>query len=75
MQKISSFPPIINNESKILILGSIPGVKSLEMQQYYAHPQNKFWKIICEIFNEDFTTDYSERIKILSHLFLILKNS
>ncbi|MGV2488590.1 UNVERIFIED_CONTAM: DNA-deoxyinosine glycosylase, partial [Bacillus mycoides] len=36
MQKISSFPPIINYESKILILGSIPGVKSLEMQQYYA---------------------------------------
>lgn len=65
MQKISSFPPIINNESKILILGSIPGIKSLEMQQYYAHPQNKFWKIICEIFNEDFTTDYAERIKIL----------
>ena len=65
MQKISSFPPIINNESKILILGSIPGVKSLEMQQYYAHPQNKFWKIICEIFNEEFTTDYTERIKIL----------
>ena len=65
MQKISSFPPIINENSKILILGSIPGVKSLEMQQYYAHPQNKFWKIICEIFNEDFTTDYAERIKIL----------
>jgi hypoxanthine-DNA glycosylase len=65
MQKISSFPPIIDKESKILILGSIPGVKSLEMQQYYAHPQNKFWKIICEIFNEKFTTDYDERIKIL----------
>ena len=63
--KISSFPPIINNESKILILGSIPGVKSLEMQQYYAHPQNKFWKIIFELFNEKFTTDYDERIKIL----------
>lgn len=65
MQKISSFPPIINENSKILILGSIPGLKSLEMQQYYAHPQNKFWKIIFEIFNEEFTTDYSERIKIL----------
>ena len=65
MQKISSFPPIINYESKILILGSIPGMKSLEMKQYYAHPQNKFWKIICEIFNEEFTTDYTERIKIL----------
>ena len=65
MQKISSFPPIIINESKILILGSIPGVKSLEMQQYYAHPQNKFWKIIFELFNEKFSTDYDERIKIL----------
>ena len=65
MQKISSFPPIINKESKILILGSIPGIKSLEMQQYYAHPQNKFWKIICEIFDEEFTTDYTKRIKIL----------
>ena len=65
MQKISSFPPIINENSKILILGSIPGVKSLEMQQYYAHPQNKFWKIICEIFNEEFTTNYQQRIEIL----------
>ena len=65
MQKISSFPPIIDKESKILILGSIPGIKSLEMQQYYAHPQNKFWKIIFELFNEKFTTDYDERIKIL----------
>lgn len=65
MQKISSFLPIINKDSKILILGSIPGVKSLEMQEYYAHPQNKFWKIICEIFKEEFTKDYSEKIKIL----------
>lgn len=63
--RISSFPPFISKKSKILILGSIPGVKSLEMQQYYAHSQNKFWKIIFEIFNEDFTTDYSERLKIL----------
>ena len=65
MQKISSFPPIINYESKILILGSIPGMKSLEMKQYYAHPQNKFWKIICELFHEELTTYYTERIKIL----------
>lgn len=72
MQKISSFPPIINNESKILILGSIPGVKSLEMKQYYAHPQNKFWKIICDIFNEEFTFDYAERIKILEKYHIAL---
>ncbi|VXB12223.1 MULTISPECIES: DNA-deoxyinosine glycosylase [Chryseobacterium] len=63
--RISSFPPFIDKQSKILILGSIPGVKSLEKQQYYAHPQNKFWKIIFELFNEKFTEDYSERINIL----------
>lgn len=63
--RISSFPPLIDTQSEILILGSIPGVKSLEMQQYYAHPQNKFWKIIFELFNESFTEDYTERIKVL----------
>lgn len=63
--RISSFPPIIDDRSKILILGSIPGVKSLEKQQYYAHPQNKFWKIIFELLNEEFTEDYSERVRIL----------
>lgn len=63
--RISSFPPFIDDRSKILILGSIPGVKSLEKQQYYAHPQNKFWKIIFELFNEDFTENYDERIAVL----------
>ncbi|WP_419870440.1 DNA-deoxyinosine glycosylase [Chryseobacterium sp. CT-SW4] len=66
MQKrISSFPPLVDHTSEILILGSIPGVKSLEMQQYYAHPQNKFWRIILELLNEEFTDTYSERIEIL----------
>ncbi|WP_294229488.1 MULTISPECIES: DNA-deoxyinosine glycosylase [Chryseobacterium] len=63
--RISSFAPVIDNDSKILILGSIPGVKSLEKQQYYGHPQNKFWKIIFELLNEDFAEDYAERIQVL----------
>jgi hypoxanthine-DNA glycosylase len=63
--RISSFPPFIDHQSRILILGSIPGVKSLEKQQYYAHPQNKFWKIIFELFNEKFTENYAERISVL----------
>jgi len=63
--RISSFPPIIDTNSKILILGSIPGVKSLEKQQYYGHPQNKFWKIIFELFQEEFTEDYARRIAVL----------
>ncbi|UKB82507.1 DNA-deoxyinosine glycosylase [Chryseobacterium sp. MEBOG06] len=63
--RISSFSAIIDDQSAILILGSIPGVKSLEMQQYYAHPQNKFWKIIFELLKEDFTEDYTQRIETI----------
>lgn len=63
--RISSFSPLIDDQSEILILGSIPGVRSLEMQQYYAHPQNKFWKIILELLNEEFTEDYSKRTETL----------
>ncbi|MBW7674943.1 DNA-deoxyinosine glycosylase [Chryseobacterium chendengshani] len=70
--RISSFPPIIDTNSKILILGSIPGVKSLEKQQYYGHPQNKFWKIIFELFHEEFTEDYIERIAVLKKYHLAL---
>ena len=65
MNRISSFPPIVFEDSKILILGSVPGIKSLEMQEYYAHPQNKFWRILFELFQEDFTADYAEKIELL----------
>lgn len=63
--RISSFPPFVDDTSRILILGSIPGVKSLEKQQYYAHPQNAFWKIIFTLCQEEFTEDYAARIRIL----------
>ena len=65
MNRISSFPPIVSEDSEILILGSVPGIKSLEMQEYYAHPQNKFWRILFELFQEDFTADYAEKIELL----------
>lgn len=65
MNRISSFPPLISEDSKVLILGSVPGIKSLEMQEYYAHPQNKFWRILFELFEEEFTTDYCGKIKLL----------
>ncbi len=60
--RINSFPPFIDKDSKILILGSVPGVKSLEMQQYYAHPQNHFWKIMFHLLAEPVTSDYEEKI-------------
>ncbi|MCI8548366.1 MAG: DNA-deoxyinosine glycosylase [Bacilli bacterium] len=45
--------PIYNKESKILILGSIPSVKSREKKFYYAHPQNKFWRILSDVYKEE----------------------
>lgn len=67
MSKCKSFEPSVNLNSKILILGSMPGVKSLEKQQYYAHPQNRFWKlmsVICNTQNLD-EADYQFKLKIL----------
>lgn len=50
----------------MLILGSLPGRKSLEMQQYYAHPQNAFWKLIAQLLGADWPLPYTRRVKILT---------
>ncbi|ETP73125.1 G:T/U mismatch-specific DNA glycosylase [Lachnospiraceae bacterium JC7] len=46
------FPPLYDSESKILILGSFPSVKSREQMFFYGHPQNRFWKVIAAVFDE-----------------------
>ena len=63
--RINSFPPIVDDNSKILILGSMPGAKSLEMNQYYAFPQNQFWKIMFHLFDAEFSDDYGTRINFI----------
>lgn len=65
MNRIHSFSPIIDENSEILILGSVPGVKSLQMKQYYAHPQNQFWQIMFHLFDEEFSQDYETRLSLL----------
>lgn len=59
-----SFEPIYTPQARILIVGSMPSVKSLEQAQYYAHPRNAFWRILFDIFSEPQTLDY-ERKKAL----------
>ena len=60
-----SFPIFINNNSKILILGSFPSVKSRELDFYYMHKQNRFYKVLSSLFNEDFYNASIEEKKIL----------
>ena len=49
---IHPFPPLFDENSKTLILGSFPSVKSRESMFFYGHPQNRFWKVLAIIFNQ-----------------------
>lgn len=59
------FPPITDAHAKVLILGSLPGQVSLQRQQYYAQPQNAFWKIMGRLFDAGPELPYAERAQRL----------
>ena len=61
MTRIYSFPPLSSPQARVLILGSMPGVASLRLQQYYGHPQNAFWKIVGDVVGLDATASYPQR--------------
>ena len=65
MKVSHEFGPYINEDSKILILGSIPSVKSREFGFYYMHPQNRFWRILSDLLEEDLPNTISERKELL----------
>jgi hypoxanthine-DNA glycosylase len=46
MKRKSSFPPVVAPDTRVLILGSLPGERSLAERRYYAHPQNQFWRLV-----------------------------
>lgn len=60
-----TFMPVYNKDSKILILGSFPSVKSREAGFYYHHPQNRFWKVIAGLTEESIPETIEEKKKIL----------
>ncbi len=64
-EKIEAFPPILEKDSRILILGSMPGIKSLGKQQYYGNPRNQFWKLLANTFGEEEPEGYDAKIQMI----------
>lgn len=63
-----TIPPVFNGESRILILGSFPSVKSRESAFFYGHPQNRFWRVLSSVFDADVPqTNEEKRSFLISH--------
>ena len=65
MQKIHTIAPVFDANSRILILGSFPSVKSREVGFFYGHPANRFWRVLAEVFGEDVPTDIHNKKQFL----------
>jgi hypoxanthine-DNA glycosylase len=65
MVEINSFAAFARPDATRLILGSMPGAESLRRRQYYAYPQNSFWKIMGELLGFDYRISYEERVEHL----------
>lgn len=65
LSTVRSFAPIDNPEARVLILGSMPGVASLQAGEYYAHPRNAFWRILGDIAGASPGLPYAERLQKL----------
>lgn len=64
-RRVLGFPPVDAPDARVLILGSMPGVASLQLQQYYGHPRNAFWPIVGAIAGFDPALPYAERMAAL----------
>ena len=61
----TSFPPLSDNATTILILGTMPGEQSLKLGEYYGHPRNRFWKIIAAITSNELPVSYGDKKRLL----------
>ena len=70
--QIHPIPPVWDAESRVLILGSFPSVRSREAQFFYAHPQNRFWRVLAVVLGQDCPQTVAEKQRLLhaSHIAL-----
>src|SRR5690242_8832058 len=61
-----SFPPVLDNRARVLVLGTLPGEESLRRGEYYAHPRNLFWPIVFALFGRTPAADYADRLEFLA---------
>lgn len=59
------FPPVYDSRSRILILGSFPSVKSREVNFFYGHPQNRFWRVIAAVLGEPVPQDIPQKRRLV----------
>ena len=59
---LKGFPPVSAKDARVLILGSMPGAASLQAHQYYAHPHNRFWRMMAEVCGLDPSASYARRV-------------
>jgi hypoxanthine-DNA glycosylase len=59
---VHPFPPILDQNTRILFLGSFPSIASFEQAFYYAHPRNAFWSILEEIFDVQLETNEAKKV-------------
>jgi hypoxanthine-DNA glycosylase len=71
-QYIYGFEPITAEDPEILILGTMPGVASLNAAEYYAHPKNAFWKIISSVNNKELPSAYEGKKTLLYEMKIAL---
>lgn len=62
---VQSFAPVVSPQSRVLVLGSMPGLRSLTAQQYYAHSRNAFWPIMQAVAGIDTAANYPQKLQQL----------
>ena len=62
---VHTFPPIYDSNTKVLLLGTAPSVKSRENKFYYGHPQNRFWRVLAQVVEDKLPETIDEKIAFL----------